>query len=263
MERGRAADAIGRAECMTLARVRSDERSSSMPSIGLVGLFIVAAAAIAAAQVPVHQEPRHRPTFENAQFRILAVNIPPGDTSLDHRHDFDVATVSMTSGTDTRSRTVGQEWGPIRPPRPLGDATVTEYAGKPQSHRVENVGTSAYQLFAVENLKKSGWSTTPATAGLGTKVVTESRAFRIYDVRLGREFSQASHTHAVPTVVMLISGMILSDGPDTQAKANAPAAVGLKQLTQPGEWILVPPGDTHHVVRLSTADARLVEVEVR
>jgi len=234
-----------------------------MSSIRLVGLFIVAAAAIAGAQVPVHQEPRHRPTFENAEFRILDVNIPPGDTSLDHRHDFDVATVSMTSGTDTRSRIVGQEWGPIRPPRALGEANVTEYAGKPQSHRVENVGKSAYQLFAVENLKKSGWSTTPATAGPGTKVVTESRAFRIYDVRLGREVSQAAHTHAVPTVVVLVSGTVLSDGPDTQAKANAPAAVGLKQLTQPGQWILVPRGDTHHIVRLSTADARVIEVEVR
>jgi quercetin dioxygenase-like cupin family protein len=234
-----------------------------MSSIRLAGLIIVAAVAITAAQVPVHQEPRHRPTFENAQFRILSVNIPPGDTSLDHRHDFDVATVSMTSGTETRSRIMGQEWGPIRPPRALGETNVTEYAGKPQSHRIENVGKSAYQLFAVENLKQNAWSTTPAAAGLGTKVVTESRAFRIYEVRLGRDVSQAAHTHAVPTVVILISGTILSDGPDTQAKANAPAAVGLKQLTQPGQWILVPRGDTHHVVRLSTAEARLVEVEVR
>ena len=55
----------------------------------------------------------------------------------------------------------------------------------------------------------------------------------------------------------------MSDGPDKQAKAYTPAAVGLRQLDQPGQWLLVPPGDTHHVVRLGTTDARLVEIEVR
>ena len=41
-------------------------------------------------------------TFENTQLRILDVNIPPGDASLDHRHDLDIVTVSMTDGTTTR-----------------------------------------------------------------------------------------------------------------------------------------------------------------
>jgi hypothetical protein len=60
-----------------------------------------------------------------------------------------------------------------------------------------------------------------------------------------------------------VSGKVMSDGPDKQAKANAPAAVGLKQLDQPGQWVLVPAGDTHHLVRLGTNDARIVEIEVR
>ena len=229
----------------------------------LVGFFLLATTAIIAAQVPLSKEPRHRVTFENAQLRILDVNVPPGDTTLDHRHEFDIATVSMTSGTDTRLQSAGQPWGPVRPPRPLGDATVAEYTGKPESHRVENVGKSAYQLFAVENLQTSGWATTPSVSGPATTPTTESRAFRIYDVRLARESSQITHTHAVPTIAVLISGKAMSEGPDTQAKANAPAPVGLRQLDQPGQWIFVPRGDTHHVVRLGTADARIVEIEVR
>jgi hypothetical protein len=55
----------------------------------------------------------------------------------------------------------------------------------------------------------------------------------------------------------------MSDGPDAQAKALAPAPVGLKQLDQPGQWLLVPRGETHTVVRLGTADARILEIEVR
>jgi hypothetical protein len=232
-------------------------------STRLIGLVILASTALAVAQVPVNQEPRHRVTFENAQLRILDVRIPPGEASLDHRHDVDVATVSMNGGTSTRSQPVGQALGPVRPPRPLGDAAITDYTGKPGSHRVQNVGTSLYQLFAVENLRASGWTTTPPATGRGTNLTTESRAFRIYDVRLGRETVQTSHTHAVPTIVVLIGGTVMSDGPDRQAKALAPAPVGLKQLTERGQWILVPGGDTHHVVRLGTADARVVEIEVQ
>jgi hypothetical protein len=234
-----------------------------MASTRLIGLFTLAATAVAAAQIPVNQEPRHRVTFESALLRILDVRIPAADMSLDHRHDFDVVTISMNGGTNTRSQSTGQAWGPVRPPRPLGDAAITDYTGKPGSHRVENVGASLYQLFVVENLRPGGWSAAAAAAGLGTTVAAESRAFRIYDVRLGRETVQTSHTHAVPTVVVLIGGTVMSDGPDTHAKAYAPAAVGLKQLTATGQWVLVPPGDTHHMVRLGAADARVVEIEVR
>jgi hypothetical protein len=67
----------------------------------------------------------------------------------------------------------------------------------------------------------------------------------------------------VPTITVLITGMVMSDGPDTQAKANPGAPIGLKQLTQPGQWIFVPGGDTHHIVRLGVGDARVVEIEVR
>ena len=227
-----------------------------------IGLFLLATTVAVAAQVPLSKEPRHHMTFENPQLRIIDVNIPPGDKSLDHRHDLDIVTVSMTAGTMTRIQTGGQP-AAERPSRPLGDATVAEYAGKAQSHIVENVGKSAYQLFAVENLKTSGWSTGPAASGLATKMTRESRAFRLYDVNLTRDTSQTSHTHAVPTVAVLISGAVMSDGPDKQAKANPGAPVGLKQLTQPGQWILVPSGDTHHVVRLGAGDARVVEIEVR
>lgn len=228
----------------------------------LAGLVFFVTSAAVAAQVPLSKEPRHRLVFENAQLRVLDVNVPPGDTTLDHAHDLDIVTVSMTNGTSTRIQAKGQ-WGPVRNPRPPGDATVAEYAGKADSHRVENLGKSAYQLFAVENLRQSGWSTTPVVSARGTTLTAESRAFRIYDVRLEGGASQTSHAHAVPTIAVLISGKVMSDGPDAQAKANAPAAVGLKQLDQPGQWLLVPRGDTHYVVRMGTADARLVEIEVR
>jgi len=208
------------------------------------------------------KDPTHKLTFENMQFRIYDVNVPPGKMSLEHRHELDVATVSMTDGPDTRIQVSGQAWGaPAH--RALGHSRVTEYVGKPLAHKIENVGKTPYQLFAVENLHKSGWSSAAPATGLGTTMTTDSRAFRLYDIKLALATAQTSHTHAVPTITMLISGKVMSDGPDKQAKANAPAAVGLKQLDQPGQWVLVPAGDTHHLVRLGTTDARIVEIEVR
>jgi hypothetical protein len=140
---------------------------------------------------------------------------------------------------------------------------VTDYTGKPSSHRIENVGKRSYQLFAIENKKKSGWSTAAATQGIGTKMIQESRAFRSYDVQMSLNASQSSHIHTSPTIVVLLRGKVMSDGPDAQAKAYAPAPVGLRQMDAPGQWIVVPPGDRHHLVRLGTTDARVVEVEVR
>jgi hypothetical protein len=201
-----------------------------------VAFFVLASAVLVAAQVPVSKEPRHRVTFENQQLRIL--------------------------GTTTRTQSAGQA-AVERPSRPLGDASLTEYAGKAGSHSIENIGKSAYQLFAVENLKTSGWSTAPASSGLATKMTRESRAFRLYDVNLGGGTTQTSHTHSVPTIAVLIAGSAMSDGPDKLAKANPGAPIGLKQLTQPGQWIMVPAGDTHHLVRLGPGEARIVEIEVR
>jgi hypothetical protein len=234
----------------------------AMHASRLIGFLFLVTAASVAAQVPLSKEPRHRVTFESPQLRILDVNIPAGDKSLDHRHELDIATISMSQGTNTRIQT-GTQPAAERPSRPLGDATIAEYAGKASSHTIENVGKGVYQLFAVENLKTSGWSTAPAASGLATTMTREARSFRLYDVNLSKSTSQTSHTHAVPTVAVLISGTVMSDGPDTQAKANPGAPIGLKQLTQPGQWILVPSGDTHHIVRLGVGDARVVEIEVR
>jgi len=228
----------------------------------VLSITVVLASVVLSAQVPVNNEPHHRTVYENADFRILDVRVAPGESTADHRHDHDIATVSMNAGTATRITTGGQAQN--RPPRPLADATVTEYTGKASSHKLDNIGAAPYQLFAVENLRdQKAWSTAPAIAALATTLATDGRALRIYDVKLATPTSQTTHTHAVPTVAVLINGIVMSEGPDAQAKALAPAPVGLKRLDAPGQWLLVPRGETHTVVRLGNVDARLLEIEVR
>jgi predicted metal-dependent enzyme (double-stranded beta helix superfamily) len=230
----------------------------------LLGTLFVASAVTLAAQnaKPFGEDMWHHVVYENPTMRLFSVNVAPGTMTDTHEHQFDIVTVSMNEGTPTRVQAPGQK-PEDRPARVLGNIATTEYTGKPGAHRVENIGKRAYQLFAVENRKKSGWSTGAAVTGIGTKMTQETRAFRIYDINLGVTTSQSSHTHTSPTVAILISGKAMSDGPDAKAKEFAPAPVGLRQLDAPGQWIVIPPGDRHHLVRLGTTDARVVEVEVR
>lgn len=236
--------------------------SRAMNSSRWALLLIVFMTTLVRAQIPVTKEPHHHVVFENAQFRIMDVNVPAGESTLDHSHDRDVVTVAMSNSAEVRTQETGQQWA-NRPRRPVGDVETTEYAGKVSTHKFETMGTTAYQLFAVENMKPSGWSTTPAATGAGTTLAKESRSFRVYNVVLGKDRQQTSHTHAVPTIVVLLGGKVMSEGPDEKAKANAPAPVGLKQIDRPGQWLLVPAGDAHHLVRLGTEEGKIVEIEVR
>jgi hypothetical protein len=246
---------------MAPRRAMSDH-PQTMRATQAIGLSLLVLTATLAAQVPVNDEPHHRTVYQNADFRILDVRVAPGESTLDHRHDHDIFTVSMNAGTATRIVANGQAQN--RPGRPLADATVTEYTGKPSSHKLDNVGAAPYMLFAVENLRdQKAWSAAPPVSALATTLATDGRALRVYDIRLATPTSQTTHTHAVPTVAVLINGIVMSEGPDAQAKALAPAPVGLKRLDSPGQWVLVPRGETHTVVRLGNMDARLLEVEVR
>ena len=236
-----------------------------MTAARLAGALVVASIAVVAAQAPTPfgEDTWHHVVYENPTMRLFSVNVAPGTMTGMHEHQFDIVTVSMNEGTPTRVQAPGQKQAEDRAARALGNASANEYTGKPAAHRVENVGKRAYQLFAVENRKKGGWSTGAAVTGIGTKIVQESRAFRIYETTLALNTSQSSHTHTSPTVAILITGKAMSDGPDAKAKEFAPAPVGLRQLDSPGQWIVIPPGDRHHLVRLGTTDARVVEVEVR
>ncbi len=234
-----------------------------MSALRSVGIVMLGMAAVAAAQVPVTSEPRHRLVFENTELRVLDVNVPPGDVTLMHAHDRDIVTVSMNAGADTRAQSPGEPWGAVRPRRSAGHAAISEYAGRHASHRVENVGTTPYQLFAVENLRAGGWLSTALLAARATTPALESRAFRVYDVRLAGDTSQTFHAHDAPTIALLISGMVMSAGSDNHAEAGTSAPVGLKLLDAPGQWVLVPKGDSHHLTRLGATDSHLVEIEIR
>jgi hypothetical protein len=60
--------------------------------------------------MPVHQEPHHRQVFQRGPLRILDLQIPPGDVSWFHTHEWPVFYLT-TSDSPTVSQNLGEEWG--------------------------------------------------------------------------------------------------------------------------------------------------------
>lgn len=199
---------------------------------------------LAVAQVPVDREPRHHLLFTNEWLRVISPQIPPGDTTLEHLHTHDDATVCI-HGSEVRGKQPGAEWGNPGKACMPGQVGATEYTGKPRSHTVQNVGSGVYHLVLVENLRESGWSNTEPLTAAGMKMTRENRSFRAYETELSSS-SGVVHSHEVPTVVILVSGE---------------AMAGDKRLDKPGSWAYIPAGDKHQVT--AQGNARVIEIEVR
>lgn len=209
----------------------------------------VVSGVVSVAQIPVTDEPRHRVVYEDARVRVLDVRVPPGDVTLEHGHDRDLATVYLAPSS-SRIRNAGADWGPVNTRR-VGEVGVADYTGQPLAHTLETVGAVGYHLLAVENRRAGGWSQGPPLDAPGTTLLREHRSFRLYAVRAtpGRP---VRHVHGVPAVVVVVTGSVLDeDGrrhPDLQASPM-------------GQW-LVEAGRAH-TLTADGAGAELVEIDVR
>lgn len=220
---------------------------------GTLALVVVVCSAVALAgqaPVPVHQEPLHKPVFENKAVRIIDLSLQPGQASADHVHSNDSASVSISS-SDSQARVPGSDWGATRAIRPVGEVQLTEYAGKPATHAVRNNGKTLYRVMGVHNLKMSGWTTAPPAASSGpVKALNSIRSFHTYDVRLAAK-QAVDRTHQQPTVVVLVTGSA------TLARAGAAPA----KLDASQRWAVLNAGESFKLT--ADADAHLVEMEAR
>lgn len=218
-----------------------------------VALVLVAGVAVVSAQVPLEKEPHHKVLLDTLLLRIIEITVPPGETTLDHKHDYDFATVALGDAT-TRAKRAGEDWAAPRV-RPLGNPDLIEYTGKPAVHQLENIGKTPYHLIAVENYRTGTWparkTMTPAPA---TTLVKETRAFAAYDVMLDAATPSSEHAHDLPTVAILVSGEITNQG--TNGEEPYP-------VRGVGRWILIPAAQTHNMVVAGNGAAHIVEFEVR
>lgn len=219
----------------------------------IISTVLLCTSAWAQSPVAVEFEPHHKTVFADKTLRVLDVVVPEEAATLDHTHNFDIATVCIDCAV-TQTKSPGEAWSSARN-REVGGVLVAEYAGRPAAHAVRNVGKGLYRLIAVENLRSSGWpAVTPSSANSATAPSEETRSFRVYDIRLTAGVGPTQHTHSVPTVVVLVAG----DAATSDATKNA-----ARRLSQPGEWQVVPAGSSHGLSAPYGRAAHLVEIEVR
>jgi len=213
--------------------------------------------------VPVHLEPRHQLVFDSPATRILDVKIPPGDTTLFHTHSDPILYVTMST-SQTRNQNVGAEWSGTAPAAvaaPVGQPRVvpsnppgrimstTSYGDKPQTHRVNNIGSSLFRLIGITNASAGDVNPTPS-ADFSAKPEVDNRWFRGYRWSLSAE-PTAEHRHANPVAIVAVTG-------------GAVATVGANKTTlaQPGAFVFVESNQPHQLEGAG-ADAQVVEIEVR
>jgi hypothetical protein len=185
--------------------------------------------------MPVHQEPHHRQIFQSGPMRIIDLQIPPGDTSWFHTHEWPIFYLTVAD-SQTRTQVLGEEWGagrgrgagpgrgtdarpggaavPPQTPAPQNAApraggparfrprvmSDTSYAERPVTHRIQNVGTGLYRALGVINETAGGDETvTEQAAGFTSKPESVNRWFRVYRVALAPG-EKTSHQHTAPVV---------------------------------------------------------------
>jgi quercetin dioxygenase-like cupin family protein len=207
----------------------------------------------AQAPVPVHQEPRHRLVWEDGPVRVLDVRIPPGDTTLFHIHDAAILYVPVAI-SPTDAQTLGGGWSGVGP-RDVSRfsvgavATDTQYAARPLTHRVTNVGSRPFRLIAITNAGPGDPAAADST--LPGELETSSAWFRQSRVALASGASTAWYASPVPLVVVQVG-----PGP-----ARAERESGSTVLEGAGAWAYVPAGARFRVRNGGVAN-RVVLVQV-
>lgn len=202
--------------------------------------------------VPVSEEPHHKRVMYTAHLRMFEILVPPGTTTLDHAHDRDVAVVAL-GATTIRTRLAGQDWEAPRSYVP-GGINLVAYTGTSAAHAMENVGKTPYRVFAVENMRETGWTMPRIIEAAATELLQQSRAFAVYEVRLSTSTPQTNHVHQQPTVVILLSGSVGVQGGGGESEFRVEA---------PGRWFSSPSDHPHMLSLIGASDARLIEVEAR
>jgi hypothetical protein len=168
-----------------------------------------------------------------------------------------MTTIAMLDGARIRIQAPGGKFGEESQPA-VGAINVGE-AGE---HVVQNTGETPFQLFALDRLRPHGQSA-PPPGNTSMTVAAESPSFRVLEATLTDKNTQITHIHPVPAVTVLVSGKVLSQGPESKEADIGQAPTGLKQLDQRAQWLFVPAGGSHYLVRLGTEPAHVIEIELR
>ncbi len=184
----------------------------------LVLPMAVPGVSLAQSVVPVHEEPMHRLVHEDPEFRVLDVLLPPGDTSLYHRHETPTAYVAIRTAP-VNAQVFGEGWGTTvatsDPGWAAGDFAMEEgFPRNPLTHRVAAVGEVSQRLIVIPHLGPGRSGAGPPSLGSVGPVTQEGRWFRSATKTLGPSETLEWTRHDRPVIAVHVSGGTMSVEPN-------------------------------------------------
>jgi quercetin dioxygenase-like cupin family protein len=222
----------------------------------LLTFFVGPSIADAQDAVPVHKEPHHRLVLDSTRFRILDVQIVPGDTTRFHIHDTAILYVDLAV-SPVALQTLGGDW-PTTAPAPsarTGDVRMDSgYVLRPVTHRVTNVGSSLFRLLAVTSsgpVRAGERDTEQALPG-----VTELRSTWFTQSRALVAPQSATEWRTSGSSVLIVQ-------PVSGALEVELADAARQRLAGPGSWTLVPPRARYRITNSRMEPTIVVAIQVR
>ena len=143
-------------------------------------ILILSVTCLAQQVVEVRDESYHKPVFQNEFIRLLNVVIPPGDTSLYHRHYLPSIFVFLEE-TKIGMQDLGKPPGSMT--TVLGQTWFNAYENGPQIHRAwTNDEKTNLHAIDIEILKFNSNDTDQPIRHSSLELLTDSPAARIYRV---------------------------------------------------------------------------------
>ncbi|HXB91520.1 MAG TPA: hypothetical protein VNU72_04490 [Puia sp.] len=192
----------------------------------LLTIFLLSAPLTCLAQIQVSQEPRHHNVYENNRVRILDVHIPPGDTSLMHKHSTP-SVFMILSQTKTGSEVLVE---PAKTNFSDGNIWFESFSEKPRIHRVWNSDTTEFHVVDMELLNKDPQPIDPPLGGNTFTLLFDETPVRGYRLLL-----PAGGKIRVPGRKAAIVVVGLSN-------TKGEVSVNKNPFTKKGDFVFVGPG---------------------
>jgi hypothetical protein len=175
-------------------------------------LFVLLAMSLVDAKaqdaIAASKEPLHKNVFENKYVRVLELHIAPGDTTLMHKHEKPVVSISLHP-VKTGSQTILDDKG-AKVPSTDRAITFEGFYQSPRIHRVWNRDTSMFHWMDIEVLTKGEQKIDSLITMDGFTQAFDAPPVRAYRVRLkGNQQFELKRNNALLIVGLTNAGDVL------------------------------------------------------
>jgi hypothetical protein len=223
-------------------------------SLVVCALTLPAAAQDEGPAVPVDKAAYHVPVFRNDYLTLLRVNIPSRRSAGYHIHSKDQVSV-LIEEADQSGQVLGEQ--PTPPRRtPRGNVSYTAYSKKAMTHRVNNVGPTAFHNIVVALADTQPGRFMPAARDVaGYTQVLDNERVRAWRLVLEPGQSAAAITQNAPGLRIVIDGGEIAES----VAGEGDRGMALRLC----DFYWQEPGATRAVRNVGASRIELVEIELK